>query len=317
MGSDKWGIVSPELVVDTIMNDSQDTIYFKDKESRFLISSKAHARQFGVEDSMELIGKRDQDYFPEEFAKKAMIDEEEIIKTGIPKIGVLERWERTDGEDVWFSASKYPFYDKEGNIIGTWGTSKDVSDLKKTQEELARVNIQLEQANIMLQMLSDIDGLSGLYNQRYFYETIEKAICHYEKKRKENEKKSFCLTLLDIDYFKEINDTYGHLIGDCAIQHVANLLTTNSRPIDVCFRYGGDEFAILIFEMSCLEAKKIAERIRAIIETTPFRVGNEEISITASIGIAEYYDEEDIQRFIQRADDNLYKSKNAGRNKTT
>ena len=301
------------LVIDLIMNNSQDTIYFKDRESKFLLNSKAHAIQFGIEEPKDLVGMSDFDFFPEEFARNAYQDELAIMETGIPIIGKVEKWEEA-GESVWFSASKYPFYDREGNIIGTWGTSRDITTLKLAEEELTYVNKQLEKANLQLKEQSNMDGLSRLYNHRHFCETLENTIFYYRKAKERQEDNTFCVMMLDIDCFKQINDTYGHLIGDIAIKHVAELITSNTRDKDICFRCGGDEFAIILLDTGIAKGRILADRIRTVIEESHLIAKDIDLLVTVSIGISCYDDEEDINSIIQKADNKLYMSKRMGRN---
>lgn len=318
MSLDKRLMVDQRLVLKTILNDSQDTIYFKNKDSKFILSSRAHANYFGVDNPEDMLGKSDFDFFPEEFAAKTKAEELKIMETGIPIIGNVERWEEyQDRGFMWFTSSKYPFYDDNGSILGIWGISKDITPLKNAEAELERVNKQLERANKMLQSLSDIDGLSGLYNHRYFYETVEKAIEHQINKKRENFRKSICLILLDIDHFKYINDTFGHPTGDKAIKHIASIIISNTRPSDVCFRYGGDEFAILLFDVTCEEAVKLSERVREMVEKSPLTSDNGDISMTISIGISMLDEKIDVTTFVNKADIKLYKSKQQGRNKIT
>lgn len=308
-------MIDQELIINTILNDSQDTVYFKDKESKYILSSKAHSSFFDVDNPQDIIGKSDYDFFPPEFADETRAAELEIMETGIPVISNVERWEEYKGRGVmWFASSKYPFYNQDGNLIGIWGTSKNITLLKKAEEELERVNARLEQANKMLQRLSDIDSLSGLYNHRCFYETVEKTIEDYLGKVKNRTKKSFCLLLSDIDCFKEINDTYGHLVGDKAIKHIADIIISNTRPTDICFRYGGDEFAVLLLDVTEGESIKLSERIRKVVEESPLKVHNGEIHMTLSIGITLFDKEEDVTAFVNKTDKKLYKSKQRGRN---
>jgi PAS domain S-box/diguanylate cyclase (GGDEF) domain len=313
MENEKHTILSEALIIQVIMNYSQDTFYFKDKDSKFLGNSKAHAIQFGVEDPKLLVGKSDFDFFTADFAEMARADEIKIMETGIPIIGKVERVTNSSNEVVWYSSSKYPLYDLNGNIIGTWGSSRDITSLKKVEEELEYVNKQLEKANTQLKELSNIDGLSGVYNHRYFCETAEDIFNLYRNKARK-EHKTFCVMLLDVDCFKKINDTYGHLIGDVAIKHIADLLISNTRSKDLCFRYGGDEFAILLLDTDYKQGVKLAERIRVIIEESPARSNELDFQMTVSIGISCYQGEKDINTLIQKADSQLYISKQNGKN---
>jgi len=313
----KLRVLSESQLIRTIMENSQDTIYFKDKESRFLFNSKAHVIQFGVEDPRDVIGKTDFDFYPKNFAENAMRDEQEIMRTGHPIIGRVERWDRENGEVVWFSASKYPLYDDNGKIIGTWGTTRNITDLKNTEKELEHVNQEYEILNNKLKELSVIDELSGLHNRRHFYDTLTKTMKIFSRVRGRGYLSTFSLVLMDIDDFKNINDTFGHLVGDEAIRHIATLIKKNTRLSDYVFRYGGDEFAIILPDTDKTGSKELAGRIRNIVETTPLISSGVAHKLTVSLGTATYSDQVDSVELVQEADMNLYTSKSSGKNRVT
>jgi len=121
----------------TLLDQSPDDIYFKDAQSRFIKTSKAHARQFGVTNPDELVGRTDFDFFTEEHARPAFEDEQEIIRTGVPIIGKVEKEAWQDGRETWCLTTKMPFCDKDGKIIGTFGISKDITALKQIEHALA------------------------------------------------------------------------------------------------------------------------------------------------------------------------------------
>lgn len=306
------------LIINTIMNNSQDTIYFKDINSKFLLNSKAHAIQFGFENSLELVGKSDFDFFPTVFASQAYADEQRIIATGEPIIGRIEKWVKPDGKITWLSASKYPLYDQDGNIIGTWGTSRDISALKNAELEAERLNIQLKEANKKLEALSVKDSLSGLYNHRHFYEELEKAFNIYSR-HKENGgcDQDFSVIFIDIDYFKKTNDSFGHLMGDLAIKHIANIMLENTSTTDSCFRYGGDEFAIILIDVNAESARLTAEAIRKKVEHTPIVENGQNVRLTVSLGVAQASEATDMNDLIDKTDKKLYLSKHEGRNKVS
>ncbi|MCC5911904.1 MAG: GGDEF domain-containing protein [Clostridiaceae bacterium] len=305
------------LIINTIMNNSQDTIYFKDRKSTFLLSSKAHAALFSIDNPSEVIGKSDFDYFPEYFAKDAYRDEQKIMATGEPIIGRVEKLIKPDGGVMWLSASKYPLYDAEGKIIGTWGTSRDITSLKNTEKELVQLNKQLEEANRQLRILSAVDNLSGLYNHRHFFEELNKTFDLYIRQKEKGNNNIFSVILFDIDNFKIINDTYGHLTGDLAIRHIGEIMKKNTPSTDNCFRYGGDEFAILLLDTDVEDARKIAEKIRMTIERTSISPQYSELKITVSVGVTSSCEAKSVNDLFQKSDEKLYYSKNTGKNMVT
>lgn len=313
--SDGGAVLSDTQLIRTIMNTSQDLIYFKDIHSRFILNSKAHILKFGLTDQADLKGKSDYDFYPESFGRKALQDEQEVMRTGKPIIGIVEKWDRKDGTSVWFSASKYPLYNDHGQIVGTWGTSRDISEIKSTEQELERVNARLEQANARLLELAVIDELSGLFNRRNFDDILLKIFNIYLRLREREMPANFCLLIIDIDNFKAINDTYGHVCGDCAIKYVSNILTTHARTSDYCFRYGGDEYAMILPDTNYVGGIDLAERLRSIVEHNPLHIGEQIFNITVSIGISNFSAHSDLRQMILEADANLYKCKSEGKNR--
>lgn len=304
-----------KIVIDTIMNNSQDTFYFKDRNSRIIISSKAHSILWGEEDPKKVIGKSDYDYFPEEFAKQAFETEQEIMRTQTPKVGIVEQLIKENGDVIWLSASKYPLYDGGANVIGTWGTSRDITALKESELELARLNESLKEANRKLKILTSKDSLTGLYNHGHFIEETIKTFDLFTRRKNKNPKQSFSLIILDIDNLKIVNDTYGHLMGDYLLTYIAEIVSKRVRSSDKFFRIGGDEFGLLLLDTNLEDAKKIAEDIRQIISNTDIEFMGNQIRTTISIGVSSFNEADSIEEMIHLADGRLYQSKRQGKNK--
>ena len=127
-------LAQEQFLINALLNNLPDHIYFKDSESRFIRNNKAHAISFGLDDPDQLIGKTDFDFFSEQAARQAYEDEQTIIRTGQP-ILKEEKLTRKNNSDVWFSAYKLPLYDNSGNIVGTFGISRDITDRKRMESE--------------------------------------------------------------------------------------------------------------------------------------------------------------------------------------
>jgi len=151
------------------------------------------------------------------------------------------------------------------------------------------------------------DALTGLNNRMKLDEVLENEV-----NRAQRYQSTFSIIMLDIDYFKKVNDTYGHLVGDEVLKKVADLLKRTFRKTDVPGRWGGEEFLILLPQQDRIRACMIAERLRAAIEASEFPdVG----TITSSFGVTEHASEDTVENLIKRADDALYRAKELGRNR--
>jgi two-component system, cell cycle response regulator len=159
--------------------------------------------------------------------------------------------------------------------------------------------------------LTTVDGLTQVFNRRYFEETVEREIsrCHRYGRQ-------LSLVMVDIDHFKQINDTHGHLAGDHVLKHVASAIKTRIRREDILARYGGEEFALLLPEVDLKGAVALAEKIRKLIEKQRFEFDKQEIPVTISAGVAGLatpnYEAADL---VRAADTQLYAAKSEGRNR--
>ncbi len=154
------------------------------------------------------------------------------------------------------------------------------------------------------------DGLTGLYNHRYFWELLKPAV---ETARRYG--RPLSLIFLDLDDFKAINDTLGHLAGDLVLKQVAVYLKGAVRQADVVCRYGGEEYAVLLAETNLIQAQGLAERLRAGIAAIPVARPGRETTVTASLGAAQLQEGMDGAALVKAADAALYQAKTAGKNR--
>ncbi|MET0378394.1 MAG: diguanylate cyclase [Spongiibacteraceae bacterium] len=178
--------------------------------------------------------------------------------------------------------------------------------------EIAHTRRQLEQAQVELLQLSRTDRLTQLWSRGYWEERL-----HEEFMRSQRFGEPVSLVMFDIDHFKHINDTYGHPVGDEAIRLVARVLRESSREIDICGRYGGEEFTAILPGTDVAGAFHYCERLRQRIEESSITARNQTVKFTSSFGVAEIDDEtRDGHAWLERADQALYRAKTSGRNQT-
>ena len=155
-----------------------------------------------------------------------------------------------------------------------------------------------------------VDTLTGVHNRRWMNEAFPRVL-----HRCAIDKVPSVVMVIDIDHFKRVNDTHGHLVGDVALKTMANVMSVNLRPHDLLVRYGGEEFAILLPDTRIEEAKSIAERLRTMVAASEMHSGDLIFSITISIGIAAAKPEGKFEDFFGEADRALYRAKESGRNR--
>jgi diguanylate cyclase (GGDEF)-like protein/PAS domain S-box-containing protein len=182
------------------------------------------------------------------------------------------------------------------------------AEMKKTNELINEKNIQLNKVMKTLEIESKVDPLTGLYNRRYILNKINEELNALKANN------NFSIIITDIDFFKKINDTYGHAFGDYILKSVSDILKSMVREQDCVSRWGGEEFLIFLADSDLKEARIIAERIRKKIEETTFQCDSNQISLTMTFGSAFYNDNESIDDMIKKADDALYLGKKSGRN---
>ena len=174
---------------------------------------------------------------------------------------------------------------------------EEVRNLRRQNEELAELVLT--------------DGLTGLYNFRHFEHVLQA-----EMDRSKRSGIPTSLVMIDLDFFKSINDTHGHEIGNLVLKHVADILTAELRTTDVVCRYGGEEFAVIFPETDLNLAVKVADRIRELIADTPVNCEAGEIYVTASMGASVYmkFGILSVEEFVDSVDKYLYEAKKSGRN---
>ena len=177
-------------------------------------------------------------------------------------------------------------------------------------DKVRQVNAELEKALGRIEELAIRDELTGLYNRRYLMDALER-----EKKRADRTGRLFSIIMLDVDHFKRVNDTYGHLQGDVVLKAVAKAMQAAFRANDFSARYGGEEFVVVLEEVEPAAGVLCTEGLRKCIAALQFPEIADGFSVTVSLGYTQYQRMETMSQTMARADAALYRAKGAGRNR--
>ncbi|MDN4504099.1 diguanylate cyclase [Alteromonadaceae bacterium BrNp21-10] len=210
----------------------------------------------------------------------------------------------SDSDYMYQNVTLFPLTSVSGDVEQIGMVVYDVTD-----EAISK--LRFIQANKELEKISRVDGLTGLFNRRYWEES-----CELEYKRCSRSSGASSLIILDIDHFKKVNDTHGHPAGDEVIRRIAGIIQKTTRETDLCGRYGGEEFTIILPDTDIDQATLVAERIRRKAESLVVVHDNVDISFTVSVGISAFHESYSSHiEWLESADRNLYTAKESGRNK--
>lgn len=276
--------IDESLILKSLLELIPDSIYFKDLQSRFILINKGMAERIELKDPREAIGKTDFDFFSDEHAQQAFQDEQNIIKTGKPIINYEEKETWYNKDYKWVYTTKMPLYDKEGEIIGTFGISRDITERKKIEEKI--------------KFLYYHDLLTGLYNRAFF----EEELIRLDTSRQ----LPISIIMGDVDSLKFVNDTFGHYRGDMLLKNMANIFRKCFREEDIISRWGGDEFICILPKSSKKDAERIARRIKTLCKNK----SSTELTLSISLGIStKQSSTENILDILKEAEDLMYKNK--------
>lgn len=208
---------------------------------------------------------------------------------------------RKDGAIIDISISTQALRDEQGQFAGVEGIWRDITQRKAMERELQR--------------LATHDPLTGLLNRHAVLESLERA--HGRRSgRRGHDLPPYSVLMLDLDHFKDINDTHGHAAGDAVLCHATALVSAQCRSTDSFGRLGGEEFLLVLDDTNLEEAAEVAERIRATVAATPCAVKDKSaIAVTVSVGMTQFTESDsDANTTLDRADRALYEAKRRGRN---
>ena len=291
-----------------------DSIVVRDLEGIILEVNPAYEKMTGYTKE-EVVGKRISFIKGREEDIKQLI--QDMLEKGEDISGLKVVYEKKNGELLYCNISFSLIRDKKGNPERIVGIKRDITEQEKDDRALKESEQKLKETNAILKQYSSLDGLTGIANRRYFDDILEK-----EWNIALNHKHSLSLIMLDIDYFKKYNDTYGHLDGDECLKQVACALDTIGKKFGaLAARYGGEEFVVLLPNLNREKVLEIAEMLRIGIEKLAILHVSSEIKdiVTVSVGVSTCIPVINVQPtdLIQLADKALYHSKRLGRNRVS
>jgi diguanylate cyclase (GGDEF)-like protein/PAS domain S-box-containing protein len=283
-----------------LVENSYDIIYTLDPKGVFTFVSPVWTRLLGHEPE-EVVGKSYRSFIHPEDIPACKEFLEKMIATGERQTGVEYRTLHKKGYWLWHTSSSVPFFAEDGSIQGFYGIDRDITERRSLQKDL--------------EQQATTDELTGITNRRHFL-----SLAQAELKRSRRMKRDLTLALIDVDHFKEINDSWGHGVGDQALVFFTVLIRAHIRDMDILARFGGDEFVILFPETSTEHAAAALERLRTALERTPFDAVRPPVTLSVSAGITcalssppDKEGGDTIDSILFRADKALYMSKGAGR----
>lgn len=283
-------------------DNASDVIWHLDRDFRFDYISPADERLTGYRID-EVIGTTIWSHLkPEgiEYVKRKNAERQAEEENGA-KTGTI-RYELElgckNGSWVWVEINVEPHHDIQGNLVGLHGVTRDITERKRQDQKL--------------QLQATTDGLTGIFNRGYFWTRANEELQRIQRYG------GLCsLLMLDVDHFKQVNDNYGHAVGDAVLRWITRLCRAAIRDTDLFGRIGGEELAILLPELGAAEAVIVAERLRQSIYDNHFVTDDGlRIPLRVSIGVAQHKTvEESLNELMVRADHALYRAKREGRNK--
>ena len=295
---------TPDLPIG-ILDIMPNPVLVKDADLHYVWINRAFEDLFNVRRE-ELIGRLDVDVFKERQAVQCNGGDRRVLETG----DIDEAYEtvykgNSEPRETITRKSRLVLDDGRMYLVGVM---HDISEVSETNRQLEESKERLEEQSESLRRMANTDSLTGCLNRRALFDI---APGHFAKHRNAGG-----LFLLDIDFFKKVNDTYGHNAGDAALVHFADVVRSAIRDGDELARLGGEEFAVLLPGATVEEIEMIAERVRQAIETSSLVFEGQEIRLTVSIGVVQKLDNTPFKLgdWLPNADESLYQAKHNGRN---
>ncbi len=283
-----------------LVNAIPDMVFLKDAEGRYLSANPAVERFLGRAER-EILGKTDEAFWSPAEARRMHEQDQRAMAAPTPQVFEEELMLDDDSAPGVFETLKTAIRDAHGNVTGVLGVRRDITERRKAKQEIER--------------LAFYDALTGLPNRRLLLDRLQRAGIACQRSEQLG-----ALFFIDLDNFKDLNDTLGHDMGDRLLAQVARRLVASVRATDTVSRFGGDEFVVMLEDLDPV-APVAAEQAEAIAENLlqrlnePFELGTQQYYSTPSIGITLFGDQRrSVEELLKRADLAMYQAKAAGRN---
>ena len=286
-----------EQTARALLNATTDSAILIDTKGKIPAINEIAAKRLSKH-NVDMMRKNLFDILPPTLAQQRKFRIDQALDTGDPL-----QFEDAFAGTIFFN-SLYPVFDRQGKIQNLAYFSRDITAQRQIEQELRESKKKYKE-------LSITDGLTKLYNSRHFYNNLQ-----LEMERANRYHRSLALLMIDVDDFKKFNDTYGHLVGDKVLAKTGEVIRNALREADTGYRYGGEEFAVILPETVGPGAVEVAERIRKELAAMPLTLKSKTSRfITASMGVSELQAKDKLSGFIRRADKNLYIAKTEGKNR--
>jgi diguanylate cyclase (GGDEF)-like protein/PAS domain S-box-containing protein len=290
-----------ELKYRSLIEHSSDVVFCVDKNGEYKFVNQVFASTFGKTPDY-FLGKTFWDIYPKEHADHRQAASIKVFETGESQSVevVVPLPDRT----LYYLAKANPVRDETGKVVLNVTHAIDITDRKLMEEALRESEKKYRE-------LSIIDDLTQLYNSRYFHQQLRMEIDRVNRYGQ-----PLTLMLLDLDNFKAFNDAYGHVEGDHVLFRLGQVVKRWLRQTDSAYRYGGEEFTIMLPMTSSADGAVTAERIRAEFKKEIFiPESGEKVHMTLSIGLAQYKPQENMKAFVHRVDQLMYQGKKDGKDR--
>ena len=286
----------------TVVENASDIVFRLDETGHITFVNPAALRIMGYEEK-EIIGRHYPTFIRSDMQEEAMKFFGRQFVKGIPNTYSEYPVIVKDGREIWLGQNTQLIF-QDGKVIAFQAVARDITDRKRMEEALRDSEKKYRE-------LSIIDGLTQLYNSRHFYFQLK-----IELDRSNRYEQPLTLLLLDLDNFKAFNDAYGHVEGDQVLRRLGQVVKRCLRETDFAFRYGGEEFTILLPMTTSADGAVTAERIRTEFKKeTFFPAPGQVVHVTVSIGIAQYKPQEEMKAFVHRVDQLMYQGKKNGKDR--